>query len=134
MRPRRRFDRAYLIVPETQPALRTLVRADPSLWPSRFGTLQSRSGRGATGGVPAIGCQSGSDSLAGLFVRSTGLLPSAFMTKTSLSPIGPRFVVNAILVPSGDQVGSPSFAASFVRFVWPLPSAFMTKISPAPPK
>src|SRR5207247_9015640 len=117
-RPRARLERTYLTVPETQPAWRTFVRAEPSAWPSRFGTLQSRSGPGATGGAPAIGCQSGSDSLAGLFVRSTWLLPSAFMTKTSLSPVGPRFVVKAIFMPSGDQVGSPSLDASFVRFVW----------------
>ena len=79
-RPRGRFDRAYLTVPETQPALRTFVRAGASFCPSRFGILQSRSGPGAAGGVPGTGCQSGSDSFAGLFVRSTGLLPSAFIT------------------------------------------------------
>jgi hypothetical protein len=42
--------------------------------------------------------------LAGLFVRFTGLLPSAFITKISLSPEGPRFVVKAERVKS-DSAG-----------------------------
>ena len=66
-------------------------------------------------------------------MRFAELLPSAFMTKISMSPVGPRFVAKAIFVPSGDHVGSTSLAGSFVRFVKPLPSAFMTKISPAAP-
>src|SRR6266540_6702764 len=108
-------------------------RAAPTRSPITLGTRQTRSEEGGATGVAGAACQSGAVSLAGLRVRLTGLLPSAFRTKISLSPAAPRLVENAIFVPSGDHVGSPSFVGSLVRFVCPLAAPFMTKMSPAVP-
>jgi hypothetical protein len=55
----------------------------------------------------ASGDQSGYSSVAGLLVRLTWLVPSAFMVQTSMLPL--RSVWKAILVPSGDQELKPSF-------------------------
>ncbi len=55
-------------------------------------------------------------STAPTFVRSTGSLPSAFITQMSREP--PPNPVNAIFVPSGDHAGDASTVPGLaVRFV-----------------
>src|SRR5690348_13160272 len=63
----------------------------------------------------------------GLFVRFTGLDPSAFITQTS--PMSARRLWNAIFAPLGDQAASASSAGLLVRLTSPVPFTLMRKIS-----
>jgi hypothetical protein len=63
--------------------------------------------------------------VSGSLVRSTGSLPSAFITK--MSYLLPTARSKAICDPSGDHAGSESSCPSSVSWVWPLPSAFIVQ-------